>query len=225
MFKTKPQFWGLFLVLIVSLTNCSRLQSVSLGNEQFSETTEDKLTPILHILETQCLSCHSTPSEQNAGIGLSSLDMMIQTQAIIPGNLDRSVLFQVLLNNQMPPDSNSLSQTDIERIAEWIALGAPDQNGSPINQVPRLDAGPDQVISSNQMEVTVQAESNDLDGEIVKIYWEQLEGPNVAQLSGSRSLILKISSLVVGEYLFQVTVEDNKEAIQQDQITIKVTDP
>ena len=84
------------------------------------------------LLAEQCFACHSTSSPvAQADLRVDSRASLLKGgksgPAIEPGNPDGSRMLQVLRNNdgvRMPP-AGKLTDTQIERIATWISMGAP----------------------------------------------------------------------------------------------------
>jgi len=95
---------------------------------------------------------------------------------------------------------------------------------TPTNQAPIADAGPDQVIILPTKSVNlIGSASKDPDGSIVKYVWSQSSGPNTALITSTGSTAVA-SNLVVGTYVFSLTVTDNSGATAKDDVTIVVND-
>jgi hypothetical protein len=99
---------------------------------------------------------------------------------------------------------------------------------TPVNQAPKADAGPDRVITLPTNSVTLNGSgSKDPDGTITKYFWSQLGGPATAVITstGATSNTAVASNLlVVGSYVFRLTVTDNSGATAVDDVTIVVND-
>tara|TARA_R110002072_G_scaffold145460_1_gene291947 strand:+ start:94334 stop:97048 length:2715 start_codon:yes stop_codon:yes gene_type:complete len=92
---------------------------------------EKRIRPLLI---AKCYECHSQESDEVAGrLLVDSAPTMRRGgdtgPAIMPGNLDRSLLIEAVRYGnkdlQMPPDEQ-LSATDIRDLEEWVRMGAPD---------------------------------------------------------------------------------------------------
>ncbi|PTB91207.1 hypothetical protein C9994_15980, partial [Marivirga lumbricoides] len=88
---------------------------------------------------------------------------------------------------------------------------------------------PPSVTASNDVELTIPentveltASANDPDGEIVSILWERVSGPNNPTTGVLDELELSISNLVVGVYIYRITVTDNDNLSASDQVIITV---
>ena len=86
------------------------------------------------LLAKHCLECHSRTSDEVGGnLYLDSRDGWKRGgdlgPAIVPGNPDDSLLIQAVRGThaelEMPPDGR-LSNRQINRLVEWVRLGAPD---------------------------------------------------------------------------------------------------
>ena len=91
---------------------------------------ERKIRPLLI---AKCLKCHSG-SKPKSGLTLEYRKGWVKGgtrgRAIRPGQPDRSLLIQVVRGDhadlQMPQEGESLSETEIETLVEWVKLGAYD---------------------------------------------------------------------------------------------------
>jgi hypothetical protein len=94
------------------------------------------------------------------------------------------------------------------------------------NQLPVASAGNDQNIvlptSSTSLNGTA---SSDADGSIVTYQWSQLSGPNTANIVSPGSATTTVSGLIEGSYSFELTVTDNRGAIDNDIVVVNVTSP
>jgi len=92
-------------------------------------------THIRPLLAANCYGCHSSKlTRPMGGLLLDSRAGMLRggksgVPAIVPGKPEESILLGAVLGNnkdlRMPP-GKTLAQSDIEHIAEWIKMGAPD---------------------------------------------------------------------------------------------------
>jgi hypothetical protein len=92
-----------------------------------------------------------------------------------------------------------------------------------VNQAPVANAGSDQTITSPATTAKLNGTSSfDPDGTITAYSWKQVSGPSTSTISSARTSSASVSRLKVGQYVFQLTVTDNKGATNSDQVTIKV---
>ena len=91
---------------------------------------------------------------------------------------------------------------------------------------PVADAGEDTtLILPNNSTVLRAIGSHDLNGTIVACAWEQTSGPSTATLSGENTAILTVSDLIEGEYVFRLTVTDDDDLTDIDDVRVTVTTP
>jgi RHS repeat-associated protein len=90
--------------------------------------------------------------------------------------------------------------------------------------LPIADAGPDKFVGLASNSTSLTGIGTDSDGTITSYLWTQVSGPNTAVLSESTMASASISSLVVGTYVFRLTVTDNDGATGIDEVTIMVSD-
>jgi Protein of unknown function (DUF1553)/Protein of unknown function (DUF1549)/Planctomycete cytochrome C len=127
------QFVWLSLILLLSLSPSSPLLAADakLTPDQV-DFFEKKIRPIL---VDNCYKCHSHDSEKvKGGLLLDTRDGLLKGgdtgPAIIPGNLDKSLLIQAVRYSnkdlQMPPNDRQLAASQIQDLETWVKMGAPD---------------------------------------------------------------------------------------------------
>ena len=88
----------------------------------------------LGILEKNCAQCHGPASKGEGGFNIVlDVQKMIESGGVkdylIPGNADKSYMFQRVRDGEMPPDSKKVTSRptddDIKLLKEWIVAGAP----------------------------------------------------------------------------------------------------
>ena len=89
------------------------------------------------------------------------------------------------------------------------------------NQGPTVDAGQDQTLMLPENTITFTANATDPDGTISTYLWEQLAGP-AASLGETGNAALVVTELKEGNYVFQVTVTDNRGGVAKDQVQLRV---
>jgi len=90
---------------------------------------------------------------------------------------------------------------------------------------PVADAGLDQEIFLPTTSITLNGSGSDPDGGTVTFQWTQLSGPNTATLSGDTTADLTADDLITGTYIFRLTVVDDEDDTDFDDVEVKVTDP
>lgn len=88
--------------------------------------TPDFEREIAPLLARRCLGCHSS-SDPQGSLNLTTLELARRGgdsgSALHPGNLDQSLLWQRIADNEMPP-KHPLSDAERDLIRQWIASGA-----------------------------------------------------------------------------------------------------
>ena len=93
------------------------------------------------------------------------------------------------------------------------------------NTAPIAEAGANQtiVITSNSTTLTAE-ESTDPDGTITSYTWQQLRGPGTSTFSATTGMTVDVSNLAIGEYVYRLTVRDNRNATSTDTVKVTVID-
>jgi hypothetical protein len=93
------------------------------------------------------------------------------------------------------------------------------------NLAPVAEAGINQAITLTTAFVTLNGTgSYDPDGTITSYQWQQVSGPGNATITSATSAIATVSNLQAGDYVFRLTVRDNKNAVATDTVVIAVID-
>ncbi len=92
----------------------------------------------------------------------------------------------------------------------------------PENQLPIADAGSDRTITYPVDNIKLFGRGSDPDGEIVAYAWEQVSGPKQAVIMNPGDSVVEVSQLTPGEYLFQLTIEDDREGKATDEVRVIV---
>ena len=82
---------------------------------------------VLPILRENCFRCHSEKAQ--GGLSLHKRDLLLLEgdsgdPAVVPGDPDASVLLQRVIDGDMPPGEESLSNAQIDLLRSWIQDGA-----------------------------------------------------------------------------------------------------
>lgn len=91
-----------------------------------------------------------------------------------------------------------------------------------VNKLPLVDAGTDQEITLPTNGITFNGTASDPDGTIdaTKTIWEQVSGP--AATVAASGLVLPLSGLTEGTYIFRLTVTDDQGAAASDDVKLIV---
>ncbi|HRE50193.1 MAG TPA: PKD domain-containing protein, partial [Flavitalea sp.] len=94
------------------------------------------------------------------------------------------------------------------------------------NDHPLAAAGPDQIIESPSTYALLNGgDSYDADGRLVSYTWRQLSGPSTARMFTPNEVITEVENLEIGEYVFELTVVDDRGSSSVDKVSIVVTSP
>ena len=92
----------------------------------------------------------------------------------------------------------------------------------PANQAPVANAGEDQDITLPQNSTSLSGSGVDADGEIVSFQWTQVSGPSSATIESENQQVTSVSNLVEGQYIFKLTVTDDRNGTDTDQVLVTV---
>ncbi|MEM7234489.1 MAG: hypothetical protein AAF517_20080, partial [Planctomycetota bacterium] len=87
---------------------------------------------------------------------------------------------------------------------------------------PIANAGPDRVITLPTTSVVIDGSAVDHDGKVEAYDWTQVSGPADASLSGQSTEDLTASDLVVGTYVFRLSVRDDEGQVDHDDMSVRV---
>ena len=134
---------------------------------------------------------------------------------------------------------NPVTKVDGYNVYEWMLLytrgtstsgtssggttaPAPTTSG---NILPVANAGANVSVpkSWNYSPYIYGTKSTDADGWITSFKWTKISGPSSYSIVSPTSNYTKLTGLVVGTYVFRVTVTDNKGGTDTDDVTVKIT--
>lgn len=124
-------------------------------------------------------------------------------------DLDNTGTYEFML--KVTDDQNGISFDNVKVIVN-------DAN----NNLPIANAGNDITIKLPTNSVTINGSGTDSDGSIIAYQWKQVSGPSSASLSGQNGNVLTASNLTEGNYTFQLSVTDNKNAMGTDSVNVMV---
>lgn len=90
------------------------------------------------------------------------------------------------------------------------------------NQPPVVSAGLSQSITLPLSSVSLKGTASDLDGSIQSSVWSKISGPNSWLFSEPNNLQTLVSGLIAGNYVFRLTVTDDKGAVVSKDTTVTV---
>jgi hypothetical protein len=81
------------------------------------------------VLESRCGTCHMGEFV-NKDLHMDSYGLLMEGSesgpVILPGDADHSLLIQKLVDGEMPKSGPKLTPAQIQMIADWINIGAPN---------------------------------------------------------------------------------------------------
>lgn len=106
-------------------------------------------------------------------------------------------------------------------IHEFAGASAPAP-AEETNKAPTVDAGSDKTITLPTKSTSFTAQASDPDGKITSYAWTKTSGPS-ATMNGTSTAKLELSNLVEGNYVFKLTVKDDKGAAASDEVKLTVS--
>jgi hypothetical protein len=95
--------------------------------------------------------------------------------------------------------------------------------GNGTNKPPVANAGADFTVNATTTASLSASGSSDPDGTIASYSWTQVSGPNTATIASANTVSPTAQNLIVGVYVFRVTVTDNLGATATDDVQVTVT--
>ena len=94
----------------------------------------------------------------------------------------------------------------------------------PKNQAPTADAGEDKEISLPKTFIVLDGSESTDDQKILKYTWTQVSGPNDALILQKNESFSQANAtgLTKGDYVFSLTVEDDVQNTNSDEVTVHV---
>ena len=124
--SARPRFLGLLVWIAVLLARVEASES--------APTFEADVRPILKVA---CWHCHGEDGEREGGLDVRLVRLMQSGgdsgAAIVPGDLDSSLLWEMIESDEMPKGDKKLSQEEKATIRLWIEQGAKTARPEPAN--------------------------------------------------------------------------------------------
>jgi hypothetical protein len=92
----------------------------------------------------------------------------------------------------------------------------------PPNRLPTANAGSDVTITLPNSTVSLTGDGVDTDGTIAGFAWEKISGPNGANIKTPNARDTVVGNLIEGEYVFRLTVTDDKGGTANDEVVVTV---
>ena len=91
-----------------------------------------------------------------------------------------------------------------------------------INSLPIANAGKKIVTSENEIELN-GSNSYDKQNLLLSYAWEQISGPTESNIHSDKEKMTKVSDLIIGEYVFKLTVTNQENIRASNSVTVVVT--
>lgn len=105
-------------------------------------------------------------------------------------------------------------------VYEWMLAQTNTINAG--NKIPTAQAGADVVKSLPITSLTLKGSATDTDGTIASYQWTKISGP-AATLTAANTATLTLSGLSIGDYIFRLTVTDDKGDTDSDYVKVSVS--
>ncbi len=106
-----------------------------------------------------------------------------------------------------------------QNLYQWLAR---QSLGTPPNQAPAANAGPDKSLTLPANSTTLDGSGTDPDGTIAAYTWIKISGPATGTLTNTTSAQASVSGLMQGVYQYQLQVTDNGGATAKDTVVVTV---
>ncbi|XP_015600421.1 dyslexia-associated protein KIAA0319-like protein [Cephus cinctus] len=146
-----------------------------------------------------------SPSDQNKAVDMQNT----RTPYLQLSNLEAGMYTFVL---KVTDDSNQSSTSEVHVFVK-----------PPTNKPPEADAGDNITIALPETKVTLDGSRSKDDIKIVSYLWEQISGPNKAELNTANESITNVTKLTKGDYIFKLTVIDDNGNKNSSNVEVKVT--
>ncbi len=103
-----------------------------------------------------------------------------------------------------------------QNLYQWLARQAR------VNMPPIINAGTDKTVIPPLSSAVLDGTASDLDGTIASYQWTKISGPATGTLINATNAQASVSSLVLGNYLYEFKVTDNLGAVSKDTVAVTV---
>lgn len=112
---------------------------------------------------------------------------------------------------------------DLPNVYRWLLKYSRSGNDILVNNYPpSVYAGEDVSISLPLDSLVLHGVAEDQDGAVTSYMWKQIQGPAGPTIEGYNTPDAIIRKLRPGQYTFQITVEDDKGDMSQDEVKVVV---
>lgn len=133
---------GLLVVLSLVVSSCLEFKNEKQLSQADIQASFASLNRSLFV--PKCLSCHSGPNSPH-GVDVSSYNSIVNSPMfpplIIPGNPEKSSLYQACASGVMPKGAPHLPDAYMQALYQWIKNGAKENEDDP-NPTPSVTPSP-----------------------------------------------------------------------------------
>lgn len=119
----KADLKGLYVLVSVSIFLSSCNSRIEKGGTEPLTDQEGFTTIERTMIKPKCVSCHLGTGAP-MGVDLSSYAAIINTKSVVPFQPEQSKFFATIQAGTMPKGTSRLSDSDIQRVYNWIKKGA-----------------------------------------------------------------------------------------------------
>jgi alpha-tubulin suppressor-like RCC1 family protein len=196
------------VVVTVNAAVVPGLPVVNAGNDQTITLPSNSTTLSATAAETNG-TIVSYKWVQLSGPSISTIASSGSATTAVNGLLQGVYSFQMTVT-----DNSGVTASDVVIVTVNAAALPPG--------TPSANAGSDQSITLPIDSTLLQGSGTEANGTIVSYKWVQLSGPSVSTIASSGSATTEVTTLVQGEYTFQLTVTDNSGVTATDQVKVTV---
>lgn len=110
-------------VLFLFNSACSPRHEGTGENTIFASTNKELESAALKVIETKCSSCHGL-NAFSGGVGnLTSIEYLLKSNLIVPGNSTQGRLIQTIEEGSMPTNGTTVTDLELNIIKNWIDNG------------------------------------------------------------------------------------------------------
>ena len=117
-------------VLLIPIVVAGAWLSVSAAEPEMKPAVDYK-NDIFPIFDAKCLRCHK-PSKLDGKLDMTTRAAMlkggISGPALVPGNVEKSLIVELVHYNEMPPKNVKIRVTkdELKLLKAWVEAGAPE---------------------------------------------------------------------------------------------------
>ncbi|MEO9892753.1 PKD domain-containing protein [Aurantibacter sp.] len=208
------------------------------GTDDESDSTSDDVTVVVTAQENTDIPIINAGTDQD--ITLPTNSIILNGSGSDPDGGTVSFLWEQISgpNTTLLTNSNS-ADVSVSSLIEGSYIfrltGTDDESDSTSDEVtvvvspesssefPIANAGSDLNITLPNNTITLNGSGNDPDGGAITFLWTQTSGPSSAFLTNINTADLTVNELIVGTYVFRLTITDDEEDTAFDETSVFVS--